>query len=111
MFEDVTYSYYTNTLKRGVIPSAADFDRLAPENILHIKKILPFLREREKGGIDAACCMCIEEQYRGETGGLEVTSESIGGFSQSFDVSGIKRLEQKKRKWIDLYLEVYTGVM
>lgn len=114
MFENVTYDFYTTTLERDIVPSELDFKRYKLENVQYVKSILPFITENEVNGVDSAVCLMIEVQYRLEQEGMIdgriAVSESVSGFSQSFDVSKIKTLDSKRTECLRLFCTVYTGV-
>ena len=125
MFENVNYSHYSSDMGRAIVPDSATFDALKLPEILYMKSLLNdgLVREREKGGIDDACCMMIEEAYKNEqtesdkTGGA-IASESIGGYSYSrstkaADIAAEKNarsVSEKKYKWLALYCDVLNGV-
>lgn len=115
MFENVTYTYYSSTLGRSVIPSEADFNSLKLENIAYMKTLLPYLTEREESGIDKATCLMIEEQYSAQlnktASGEVITSFSLDGYSQNMDISKAESLYERKYKWIKLFCNVDAGVM
>lgn len=109
MFDNVNYTYYTETLGRSVVPSSTDFARYTPEAIAYMTPLLPFLIERESGGIDKATCMVVEETYRasvsGVPSGARVASESIDSYSRSFNLDGAKSADAQKAAWIHMYCE------
>ena len=61
MFENVTYSFYTETLGRSAVPESA-FDLLADDNKMFMKQLVVdgIVKEREENGIDIAVCRMIE---------------------------------------------------
>src|SRR5574344_1551861 len=98
MFENVNSTYYSDTLGRSAVPTAADFNRYADENRLLMKGLITdgIVREREENGVDIAVCRRIEIDYlteqeasgaAAESGGI-VASESINGYSYSYDQTG-----------------------
>ena len=110
MFENVSYTYYHDTLGRSVVPDAATFSRWTLEAERYMLPLVPFLVEREPGGIDKATCMVVEEFFQaaasGVPDGARVASESIDSYSRSFQVSGsggTSSAGAKKEAWIDLY--------
>lgn len=114
MLDDATYTRYTETLKRDIVPDADTFNKYKVTEELYIKSIMPYLTEREEHGLDNALCMIIEEAYKADKshadGRIEV-SRSLDGFSQSFDVSKAKSLDTKKMEYIKLFCHVNTGVL
>ena len=95
MFENVNYTYYSETLGRSAVPTEADFNRYADDNKLYMKGLLNdgIVSEREENGIDSSVCRMIEIDYlteqeatgaAAESGG-SVASESINGYSYSYD--------------------------
>lgn len=120
LFDNVTYTYYTETLGRQEVPNADAFNKYKTENVLYIKSLINdgLIIEREPDGIDAACCMCIEADYNaaeiaaGNT--ALIGSESIGGYSYSSDNKAanlqaekdVKSTAEIKYKWISLYCHV-----
>ena len=128
MFENVNYDFYKTTLGRSAIPDEAAFNEYTAENKLFIKQLITdgVIVEREKDGIDSAVCMMIETDYNtalemsgnvAESGA--VTSETINGYSYSYDRTAAneaaklnaKSLEAKKYKWLRLYCDITQGVM
>ena len=107
MFENVNFTYYTQTLHRSVVPTQADFQRWTPEAEAYMTPLLPFLNEREPGGIDKATCMVVEEFYKGSNSGIpagaRVASESIDSYSRSFNLDGAKSADAQKEFWILAY--------
>jgi len=114
MFEKVTYMQYSDVLGRSAVPDEKTFNALALEQKAYVRTLLPFLAGRGEDGIDNAVCMMTEEQYRNDKAGEDgrkVTSESVSGFSQSFDVTGVRTLFDKKMYWLNLYCFVNTAVL
>ena len=128
MFEKVTYTYYSETLGRSAVPTEADFNNYADDNKMFMKKLVNdgIVTEREENGLDIAVCRMIEIDYltaqeasgaAAENGG-SVASESINGYSYSYDKTAqqeaIKRnaksAAQKKIEIIKLYNDYYAGV-
>ena len=107
MFNNVNYTYYTDTLGRAVVPTADDFARYTPEAIAYMTPLLPFLDEREPDGIDKATCMVVEEYYKGALSGIpaggRVASETIDSYSRSFNLDGAKSPDAQKEFWILAY--------
>ena len=128
MFENVNYTYYSDTLGRSAVPTEADFNRYADDNRLFMKGLINdgIVTEREEDGIDNAVCRMIEIDYlteqeasgaAAESGG-NVASESINGYSYSYDKTAqqeavkrnAKSAVQKKIDTIKLYNEYNAGV-
>lgn len=127
MFENVTYSFYTEVLGRSAVPED-QFNLLAVENELFIKTLINdgIVKEREENGIDSAVCRMIEIDYlteqaisgaANENGG-SVASESINGYSYSYDKTAqqeavklnAKSAVQQKINVIKLYNYWFAGV-
>ena len=121
-FENVTYTFYTETLGRSVIPSEIEFNKLTLENILRMKTYLPFLTERAENGIDSATCLACEVCYQDAQAvlfdNLEKKTVSLDGYSETLDVSEKERIQagnfkttdEKIRYWIDLFCEFNGGI-
>lgn len=128
MFENVNYTYYSETLGRSAVPTEADFNRYADDNKLYMKGLLNdgIVSEREENGIDSAVCRMIEIDYlteqeatgaAAESGG-SVASESINGYSYSYDKTAqqeavklnAKSAAAKKVEVIKLYNDWRAGV-
>lgn len=122
MFENVTYTFYSDTLGRAVVPSEEAFDELKLTNIQEMKRLLPFLEEREENGIDSAVCMMIEAEYKlnqeMNTNNGPISSENVSGHSVSFDTKSREKavelnamsLAETKIKAIRLFCNVDVGV-
>lgn len=122
MFENVTYTYYSDTLGRAIVPDEKSFNELKLTNIQEMKLVLDFVSEREENGIDSAVCMMIEAEYRSThsqtTDQKVIASESVSGHSVSFDTSAInkaneknvKSLAEQKLQAIKLFCDVSVGV-
>ncbi len=128
MFENVTYSFYTETLGRSAVPSEADFNRYADDNKMFMKQLIAdgMVKEREENGIDTAVCRMIEIDYTTEQeasgaaaeNGGSVASESINGYSYSYDKTAqqeavklnAKSSAAKKISIIKLYNDYNAGV-
>lgn len=128
MFENVTYNFYTETLGRSAVPSEADFNRYADDNKMFMKQLIAdgMVKEREENGIDTAVCRMIEIDYTTEQeasgaaaeNGGSVASESINGYSYSYDKTAqqeavklnAKSSAAKKINIIKLYNDYNAGV-
>lgn len=126
MFENVTYTYYSDTLERSAVPTEADFNYYADDNKLFMKGLINdgIVTEREENGLDIAVCRMIEIDYlteqeasgASESGG--VSSESINGYSYSYDRTAqqesaklnAKSTATKKVEIIKLYNNWHAGV-
>ena len=125
MFENVNYNFYKTALGRSAIPDEATFNEYAIENKLFVKRLInaDMIVEREKDGIDSAVCMMIEvdyiESWEATKNNGAVTSETINGYSCSYDRTAVQELaklnakstEARKYKWLTSYCEVLQGVM
>ena len=62
MFENVNYTFYSDTLGRSAVPTESDFDRYADDNKMFMKRLVSdgIVTEREENGIDIAVCRMIE---------------------------------------------------
>mgnify|MGYP003308011504 CR=1 FL=1 len=117
LFDNVTYTYYANTLHRAEVPDAATFDKYALEEKLYVKQLIDdgLIVERAPGNYDDACCMLIEESYKADKlaagGGNVDTSETIGSYSHSMSAKAAeiateknqKSAAENKYKWLKLY--------
>lgn len=128
MFENVNYTYYSETLGRSAVPTEADFNRYADDNRLFMKGLINdgIVTEREENGIDNAVCRMIEIDYLTEQeasgaateSGGSVASESINGYSYSYDKTAqqeavkrnAKSAAEKKIDIIKLYNNYRAGV-
>jgi len=123
MFENVNYTFYSDTLGRADVPTEAEFNKYKLENLLFVKRLLGdgLIVEREERGIDSAVCMMIEVDYnaaRIATGeALPASSESIGSFSHSENTKAYdtqlelnaKSVEQQKYRVLSLFCDVTAG--
>lgn len=128
MFENVNYTYYSETLGRSAVPSEADFNNYADDNKMFMKQLVNdgIVTEREENGLDIAVCRMIEIDYltaqeasgaAAENGG-SVASESINGYSYSYDKTAqqeavklnAKSAAAKKIDIIKLYNDYDAGV-
>lgn len=128
MFENVNYTYYSETLGRSAVPSEADFNNYADDNKMFVKQLVNdgIVTEREENGLDIAVCRMIEIDYltaqeasgaAAENGG-SVASESINGYSYSYDKTAqqeavkrnAKSAAEKKIDIIKLYNNYHAGV-
>ena len=128
MFENVNYTFYSDTLGRSAVPTEADFNNYAEDNKMFMKQLVNdgIVTEREENGIDTAVCRMIEIDYltaqeasgaAAENGG-SVASESINGYSYSYDKTAqqeavklnAKSAAAKKIDIIKLYNDYGAGV-
>lgn len=128
MFENVNYTFYSDTLGRSAVPTEADFNNYADDNKMFMKQLVNdgIVTEREENGIDTAVCRMIEIDYltaqeasgaAAENGG-SVASESINGYSYSYDKTAqqeavklnAKSAAAKKIDIIKLYNDYNAGV-
>lgn len=128
MFENVNYNFYSDTLGRSAVPSEADFNNYADDNKMFVKQLVNdgIVTKREENGLDIAVCRMIEIDYltaqeasgaAAENGG-SVASESINGYSYSYDKTAqqeavklnAKSAAEKKIDIIKLYNDYHAGV-
>lgn len=127
MFENVNYTYYSETLGRSAVPTEADFNNYADDNKMFVKQLVNdgIVTEREENGLDIAVCRMIEIDYlteqeasgASESGGA-LASESINGYSYSYDRTAqqesaklnAKSTATKKVEIIKLYNNWHAGV-
>lgn len=105
-FENVNYEFYSVTLGRSIVPTEAEFNALKLENIQVMKRLLPYVLEREDNGIDKAVCLMIEKDYQNQqlkTGAAAgaIASESLGGHSVSYGSSATNRIVEADIKGTD----------
>ncbi len=126
MFENVNYTFYSETLGRSAVPTEANFNEYADDNKMQMKQLVAdgIVTEREENGIDIAVCRMIEIDYltaqevSGNTEGGSVASESINGYSYSYDKTAqqsavslnAKSAANKKINIIKLYNDYNAGV-
>lgn len=126
MFENVNYTFYSETLGRSAVPTEANFNEYADDNKMQMKQLVAdgIVTEREENGIDIAVCRMIEIDYltaqevSGNTEGGSVASESINGYSYSYDKTAqqsavtlnAKSAANKKINIIKLYNDYDAGV-
>ena len=127
MFENVNYTYYSDTLGRSAVPTESDFNNYADDNKMFMKQLVNdgIVTEREENGLDIAVCRMIEIDYQAaqeasgasESGGV-LASESINGYSYSYDRTAqqesaklnAKSTATKKVDIIKLYNNWHAGV-
>ena len=128
MFENVNYTFYSETLGRSAVPTEADFNNYADDNKMFVKQLVNdgIVTEREENRLDIAVCRMIEIDYltaqeasgaAAENGG-SVASESINGYSYSYDKTAqqeavklnAKSAAAKKIDIIKLYNDYDAGV-
>lgn len=123
LFDNVTYTYYSDTLGRAEVPNETEFNKYKTVNMLALKAMYSdgILLEREPNGIDSACCMMIECDYvaaQTAAGASNLdASETIGGYSHSINTKAADKTIElnaestgaKKLKWLRLYCEVMNG--
>lgn len=126
MFENVNYTFYSETLGRSAVPTEANFNKYADDNKMQMKQLVAdgIVTEREENGIDIAVCRMIEIDYltaqevSGNTEDGSVASESINGYSYSYDKTAqqsavtlnAKSAANKKINIIKLYNDYDAGV-
>lgn len=126
MCDQVTYAFYTETLKRTAIPSKTEFDSLAVQNSAYFESLSSAysITERSDNGIASAVCMMCEVDYlinqamtSTENSG-RASSVSVGSVSESYDKSyanavitaNIKPAEVQKMDYLKQFCHVYCGV-
>ncbi len=124
MFENVNYTFYSETLGRSAIPSEEEFDKYVLENELYMKRLIGdnLIEEREENGIDSAVCMMVEVDYlaaqTASGSSAPDGSESIGSYSHSINTKAYekfidqntKSVDDQKYKWLTLFCNVLGGV-
>lgn len=115
MFENVTFTYYRNTLNRSVVPDESTFNNLAFEQKAYAKTLHPFVvEENETNGFDNAVCMMIEEQFIAEqnktSDGRIKTSESLDGYSVSYETKDVQNVHERKMFWLRTFCNMSFGV-
>lgn len=123
-FTKVTYTYYSDTLGRAVIPTDEEFDALKLPNVQKMKTLLPYVEELEPNGIDSAVCMMIEAEYKNNmlksgASSEAVSSESLGGHSINYGSNALnkaveldaKSLDAQKMDAIKLFCRLNIGVI
>lgn len=122
-FDNVNYTFYSETLGRAVIPTQAEFDALKLENLQQLKKLLPYIVEEEENGIDSAACLMIEIDYKnnllksGQAAGA-IASETLGGHSVNYGSTQLnkkieldaKSTDAEKMAAIKLFCSLNIGV-
>ena len=123
-FENVNYTFYSDTLGRAIVPDEKTFNRYKLENTLVMHQYIDdgLVCEKQLNGIDSAVCLWIEEDYKAEQAASGATvlesSESIGGYSHSVNTraydlqieKNAKSTAQLKYKWLKLYCYINTGL-
>lgn len=108
MFENVNYTFYSDTMGRSVIPDESAFNLYALKNRLFVQRLSDdgLIIEREDNGIDKAVCMMVEVDYVAGGDERETVSESVGGYSWS---GKDKSLEAKKYEWLKAFCYITNG--
>lgn len=127
MFENVNYTFYSDTLGRSAVPTEADFNHYADDNRLFLKRLVDdgIVMEREENGLSTAVCRMVEIDYlteheadgEAESGG-NISSESINGYSYTYDRTArqeaarlnAKSAAARKIDVIKLYNDYHAGV-
>lgn len=124
-YTQVTYTYYTETLGRAVVPNEQEFNALKLPNVQTMKHYeeIGVVEELENNGIISAVCMMIEAEYsnnqlkQGESPS-SIASESLGGHSVSYGSSALNKqveldaqsLDAQKIGAIKLFCRLNIGV-
>lgn len=125
LFDNATYEFYTGTLGRSAVPSAEEFAVRVGDNVLFLKRLVSdgIVSEREADGLSAAACRMAEIDYLAEKdaegGGPSVASESINGYSVSYDNTArqeaarlnARSVVARKLDVIKLYNDYDAGVL
>lgn len=128
MFENVTYTFYSDTLGRSAVPTEAEFNLYADDNKMFLKRLVNdgMVMERKENGLDIAVCRMIEIDWQtaqeasgavAENSG-SMANESINGYSYSYDKTvqqeavklNAKSAAAKKIEIIKLYNDYDAGV-
>lgn len=124
-YENVTYTYYTETLGRAVVPNEQEFNALKLPNIQTMKHYeeIGVVEELESNGIRSAVCMMIEAEYSNNQlkqgkSSSSIASESLGGHSVSYGSSALNKqveldaqsLDAQKIGAIKLFCRLNIGV-
>jgi len=104
----VTYTYYSDTLGRAVVPTADEFNALKLENVQQMKHFedIGVVEEYEENGIINAVCLMIEADYKvnalksGATAAA-IASESLGGHSVSYGSTALNKQNELDAKSVD----------
>ncbi len=124
-YTQVTYTYYTQTLGRAVVPDENSFNALKLPNVQTMKHYedLGVIEETENNGIISAVCMMIEADYTNNqlkegASPSSIASESLGGHSVSYGSSALNKqieldaqsLDTQKIRAIKLFCQLNIGV-
>ena len=126
LFDNVTYTYYSETLGRAVVPSEADFNKYKLENTLYVKQLIDdgLILAKDENSFDSAACMLIECDYTtaqemkaGAGGEAPLSGENIGGYSYSLNTKAYDMAVEKnqksnaenKYKWLSLFCIMTTA--
>lgn len=124
-YTQVTYTYYTETLGRAVVPNEQEFNALKLPNIQTMKHYeeIGVVEELESNGIISAVCMMIEAEYSNNQlkqgkSSSSIASESLGGHSVSYGSSALNKqveldaqsLDAQKIGAIKLFCRLNIGV-
>lgn len=126
LFDNVTYTFYSDTLGRSVVPDADTFNSFKLENELYIKQLIDdgLILAKDANSYDSACCMLIECDYAtsqelkaGADGKAPVSGENIGGYSYSLNTKAYdmaveknqKSNAEQKYKWLSLFCIMTTA--
>lgn len=124
-YTQVTYTYYTETLGRAVVPNEQEFNALKLPNVQTMKHYeeIGVVEELESNGIISAVCMMIEAEYSNNQlkqgkSSSSIASESLGGHSVSYGSSALNKqveldaqsLDAQKIGAIKLFCRLNIGV-
>lgn len=106
---------------RGIVPNEKTFNQYKEKNAAYVSDLAVngLIAERAAGGFEKTIAMMIEEDFLNyeDEQRLSLASESIGGYSVSYDNTekakrlelNAKSLEQKKNGWLRVYCHVTNG--
>lgn len=113
--DDLTYEYYTDTLGRSLIPDEDTFNSYLLDVDLEYAKIENYIFDEKVEDAELkAGCLIIEALYKADktntADGKVVTSRSIEGWSQSYDISNAKSIESQIESIWGKFFYLDTGV-
>lgn len=119
---DVDFKFYMDAMGRCVIPDESAFNSHKEKNVLFVSDLAGenLIVEKKEDGLKKAVCLMIEADYENEramSASGSVSSESVGGYSVSYDNSGknkrleldAKSLEQVKYEILKRYCVITSG--
>lgn len=129
---NVDFLFYKDVMKKDKITDEATFNKYLDDNLAFVKNLSgdELIIERESDGLKKAVCVMCEKDYEHDTlingnasaentnaGSGNIASESIGGYSVSYDTSrrnkaielNEKSIEHKKFRVLRKYCYVTNG--